>query len=449
MKFPDHFLWGVASAAYQVEGAWATDGKGESIWDRFAHTPGKIANGDTGDTACDHYYRWVEDIRFMEILGLKAYRFSISWPRVLPAGRGAANPRGLDFYDRLVDGLLAAGITPVVTLFHWDLPQALQDEGGFASRATAEAYVEYADLVTRHLGDRVRFWITHNEPSVFAHVGHVFGTHAPGLQQSELALPVSHHLLLSHGWSVPIIRANSPESKVGIALNLNYGHPGSPSPADHQAWQTEFGLWTRWYLDPLYGRRYPPDLVEAAIAKGYLPPDGLFFVQDSDLQAIAVPTDFLGVNYYTRQIIREGGAPPIPSEDERERQEMENWEVFPDGLFNVLAWLHFEYAVPELYITENGASWSDGPEPGGRIRDARRIDFMKRHFAAAHRTIQIGVPLKGYFYWSLMDNFEWGYGFTQRFGLVWVDFTTQQRILKDSARWYARVIDSNRLETER
>ena len=455
ISFPNNFLWGAATSAYQIEGAWNEDGKGESIWDRFAHTPGKVKHGDTGDIACDHYHCWPEDIQRMKALGLKAYRLSISWPRILPNGRGAVNPSGLDFYERLVDGLLEADIAPMITLFHWDLPQALQDEGGFASRSTAEAFVEYTDLVTRRLGDRVEYWITHNEPSVFAFIGHAHGHHAPGLNAPDLALRVAHHMLLSHGWSIPVIRANSPKAQIGIALNINFSQPASASIYDYHAWQYGYGLWTRWFLDPLYNRQYPADLVDYAIQNKYLPAEGLDFVEEGDLNAIAKQTDFLGVNYYTRQIARDmevpsgQNLPPTviqPPQNDHDYQEMENWEVYPDGLFNVLTWLHFEYQVPKLYITENGASWSDGPDETGRVKDTRRLNFLKRHFVAAHRAIQVGVPLEGYFVWSLLDNLEWGYGFTQRFGLIWVDFKTQQRILKDSAKWYQKVIASNSVE---
>jgi beta-glucosidase len=455
ITFPDNFLWGAATSAYQIEGAWNKDGKGESIWDRFARTPGKTKNGNTGDLACDHYHRWQEDIKLMKKLGLKAYRFSISWPRVLPVGHGAVNPQGLDFYERLVDGLLEENITPMITLFHWDLPQALQDEGGFVSRTTAEAFVEYVDLATRCLGDRVKYWITHNEPSVFAYIGHSLGYHAPGLTKPNTALQVAHHMLLSHGWSVQVIRGNSEGAEIGIALNINYNQPASDSIYDYRAWQFGYGIWSRWFLDPLYGRQYPPDLVEYAIQNSELPPEGLEFVLEGDLDTIAQQTDFLGVNYYTRQVSRDMKVPPgqnlpvsvsQPPQNDHDYQEMENWEVYPDGLFNVLAWLYFEYQVPKMYITENGASWSDGPDEAGRVKDARRIDFLKQHFAAAHQAIEIGVPLEGYFVWSLMDNLEWAYGFTQRFGLIWVDFKTQQRILKDSAGWYRQVIKLNGLE---
>lgn len=448
ITFPESFLWGTATSAYQIEGAWDADGKGESIWDRFSHTPGKVENGDTGDVACDHYHRWPEDIKLMEELGLQAYRFSISWPRILPQGRGQVNQAGLDFYSRLVDGLLKAGITPFLTLYHWDLPQALQDEGGWAVRSTAEAFVEYADALSRHLGDRVKHWITHNEPAVVAYNGTSSGEHAPGIQDPAAALRTGHHLLLSHGWAVPVLRQNSRDAEVGITLNINWIVPASPSQADVHAYRYADGIWMRWFLDPIYGRHYPADIVTDHVAAGYVPPEGMSFVEVGDMRAIAVPTDFLGLNYYTRFLGRNHDVPEHENLPETVFQAPQNdtdwtemaWEVYPDGLFNVLCRLHFEYQVPKIYITENGCSYSDGPDADGRVRDVRRLHYLRDHFAAAHRAMEIGVPLAGYFVWSFLDNFEWGHGYAQRFGIVWVDFGTQQRIPKDSALWYRQVI---------
>lgn len=447
VTFPQNFLWGAATAAYQIEGAWKEDGKGESIWDRFSHTPGKIENGGTGDVACDHYHRWSEDIALMKSLGLLAYRFSIAWPRLLPAGRGQVNQAGLDFYSRLVDGLLAAGITPLATLYHWDLPQTLQDEGGWPNRATAETFVEYADLVTRHLGDRVKHWITHNEPWVIAFLGHQLGLHAPGWQDWPATIRTAHHVLLSHGWAVPVIRRNSPEAEVGITLNLAPIVPASASAADFQAARHTDGYLNRWFLDPLYGRHYPADMVADYTAQGRLPAGGLSFVQPGDLDVIAVKTDFLGINYYFRTIARADEADTdlldiVSPASQVERTDM-GWEVYPDGLFDILCRVHFEYQPPKLYVTENGASYGDAPDAAGRVRDERRLTYLRQHFAAAHRAIQTGVPLAGYFVWSLMDNFEWAKGYNQRFGLVWVDYQTQQRLPKDSAHWYREVIAQN------
>jgi len=444
LTFPDNFLWGAATAAYQIEGAWQADGKGESIWDRFSHTPGKTRNGDTGDVACDHYHRWPDDIRLMQTLGLNAYRFSIAWTRILPRGRGPVNQAGLDFYSRLVDGLLAAGIAPGVTLYHWDLPQALQDNGGWANRDTAAAFVDYADAVSRRLGDRVKLWITHNEPAVATWNGHLSGEHAPGIQDLAAAAAVSHHLLLSHGWAVPILRQNSPAAEVGITLNINWFAAASRSAADLDAERREDGPWTRWFMDPLYGRGYPADIVADLDADGAFPHGVLSYVQPGDMATIAVPTDFLGINYYYRTILRSrrvaeaDNLPPtvFPAPRDLDHWTEMGWEIYPDGLFKTLARLAFDYQTPKLYITENGASYADGPGLDGRVHDSRRITYLRQHLAAAWRAIQIGVPLAGYFTWSLLDNFEWAHGYAQRFGITWVNYETQERIIKDSGRWY-------------
>jgi beta-glucosidase len=448
LSFPDGFIWGAATSAYQIEGAWNEDGKGESIWDRFCHTPGTIEDGSTGDVACDHYHRWREDIALMKELGLEAYRFSVSWPRILPAGRGKVNQAGIDFYSRLVDGLLEAGIQPFPTLYHWDLPQVLQDEGGWAARSTAEAFVEYANILSRHLGDRVKHWITHNEPFAVAVMGYQKGEHAPGLTDAPASLKVIHHLLLAHGWAVPVLRRNSPNAEVGITLFfIPVVIASSAAASFHIARQLD-GHSNRWYLDPLYGRHYPADLVAEHIAAGNLPPEGLTFVKPGDLDAIAVPTDFLGVNYYTAITLQDEGESrsPVSPEPDVECTEM-GLPVNPDGLYRLLNRLYFEYQPGRLYITENGASYSDGPDGGGRIRDERRLSYLRKHFMAAHRAIECGVPLAGYFVWSLIDNFEWNRGYAQRFGIIWVDYENQRRIPKDSALWYRQVIAENGLVT--
>jgi beta-glucosidase len=440
LSFPPDFMWGAATASYQVEGAWNEDGKGESIWDRFAHTPGKVANGDTGDVACDHYHRWPEDVALMKELGLKAYRFSISWPRVLPDGRGQVNPAGLDFYSRLVDGLLEAGIMPLVTLYHWDLPQALQDQGGWPARPCAEALVEYADVVSRRLGDRVKFWATFNEPHVSAFVGYQWGSHAPGHTDLDEALAAAHHHLLAHGWALPVIRGNSPDAQVGIVLNLIPTVAASPSAADRlAAWRVD-GAINRWFLDPLAARGYPADVVQHFGR-------AMDFVQAGDMETIATPVDFLGVNYYTRIITR---SDEIPDEENAPRtvsrgpeQTEMDWEVYPQGLYDVLGRVHFDYNFPALCITENGAAYPDQVGPEGQVEDPLRLAYYRRHLVQAARAIAAGVPLRGYFAWSLLDNFEWAHGYAKRFGLVYVDYETQRRIPKASARWYSRVIAAN------
>ena len=440
--FPPDFVWGAATAAYQIEGAWAEDGKGENIWDRFSHTPGKVENGDTGDVACDHYHRWKDDIGLMKKIGIQAYRFSISWGRILPEGRGEVNPSGIDFYSRLVDGLLENQIEPFITLYHWDLPQVLQDRGGWPARSTAEAFVEYADLVSRNLGDRVKNWTTFNEPFVSALVGYLEGRHAPGHQDIDEMLATAHHILLAHGWSVPVIRANATKPEVGIVLNLNSVHPASRSAADRAAAWRDDGIVNRWYLDPLEGRGYPKDIVEHFGRP-------MEFIQDGDLKTIAVPIDYLGVNYYTRGIARSKDLPEIENEPQTlfanpNPTEM-GWEVYPQGLFEILGRIHFDYNFPKLYITENGAAYPDTLNEEGLVIDPLRIAYYQAHLKSVSQAIAMGVPVKGYFAWSFMDNFEWAHGYSKRFGLIYVDFESQKRILKSSAEYYRDVIEANQV----
>ena len=445
--FPKSFLWGAATASYQVEGAWQADGKGESIWDRFAHTPGKILNGSHGDIACDFYNRYQQDVQLMKQLGLQAYRFSIAWSRILPKGRGQVNQPGIDYYNRLVDALLDAGITPFVTLYHWDLPQALEDEGGWVARSTAEAFVEYTGVISRALGDRVQYWATHNEPAVAAWVGHMMGEHAPGYHDIARAIVASHHLLLSHGWAVPVLRQNVPEAKVGIALNINWTMPASESPLDKDIARANDGRWVRWFTDPLYGRGYPQDVIQDFHKIGAAP-DVLNCVLPGDLDAVAAPTDFLGINYYTRFLAhgqdKDSHPSTLPTAERTPGNWTEmNWEVYPEGLTKMLVRIHTEYNPAVIHITENGASYSTSPGEDGRVHDNHRLTYYRLHLEAAYKALEEGVPLMGYFAWSLMDNFEWSFGYSQRFGLIWVDFKTQERILKDSAYWYRDVILHN------
>ena len=403
LVFPNGFAWGAATASYQIEGAWDDDGKGESIWDRFSHTPGKIDNGDRGDVACDHYHRWQEDIGLMKTMGLRAYRFSISWPRVLPEGSGRVNQVGLDFYSRLVDSLLKAGIEPYVTLYHWDLPQTLQDQSGWPARMIVNAFTEYADLVSRSLGDRVKNWITLNEPHVSAFVGYFEGHHAPGHTNLQEAIAASHHLMLSHGRAVPLIRTNSLGAKVGIALNVSPAVAASPSLADRQAARFEDGRVNRWFLDPLAGRGYPYDITQTYRSD-------IKCVQPGDLEEIAVPLDFIGINYYFRTIARSKSIPegenlPRTVLHTGETTEM-GWEVSSDGLYDILGRLRFDYNFPAIYITENGAAFGDQVNPNGQVDDPERLSYIKRHLQQVERAIASGVPVKGYFAWSLLDNFE-------------------------------------------
>lgn len=446
VSFSKDFIWGVATSSYQIEGAWEEDGKGESIWDRFSHTPGKIEDRSNGDTACDHYHRWADDIGIMRQIGAQAYRFSIAWSRILPTGRGEVNQKGLDFYSRLVDGLLEADITPFITLYHWDLPQTLQDQGGWPARSTAEAFVEYAGVVTRALGDRVKDWMTFNEPFVSAYVGHWEGRHAPGHQNAPENFSTAHHLLLAHGKALPVIRENVPGADSGIVLNMVPQWPASSSLADKAEAYLWDGIVNRWYLDPLAGRGYPADIIQYAEKEHNVSFD---FIQPGDIDAIATPVDFLGVNYYTRRVIR---STAVPESDNTPRElhpashltEM-GWEVYPEGLVEILVRLHFDYHFPAIYITENGVAYPDTPN-NGKVNDQNRVAYYDAHLQAVARAIAMGVPVLGYFAWSLMDNFEWAFGYTKQFGLVYVDFETQQRILKSSAHWYRTLIDSRQIE---
>lgn len=440
--FPKDFVWGTATASYQIEGAWNKDGKGESIWDRFSHTPGKVLNGDTGDVACDHYHRWRDDIQLMKDLGIKAYRFSIAWPRILPSGFGKVNEAGLEFYSQLVDGLLEVGIEPYATLYHWDLPQALQDKGGWADRVVVDAFVEYADITTRALGDRVKNWITLNEPWVSAFVGYRDGHHAPGHKDLNEAVAASHHLLLSHGRSMPVIRKNVKNANVGITLNLTPQMPASQSLADRKAANYIDGYINRFFLDPLTGRGYPEDMVKAF-------DNPMSFVQNGDMEEIAVPVDFLGINYYTRNLVRADEKDNQPQTVFREgaMTEME-WEVYPRGLYNLLGRVHFAYGFPAIYITENGAAFPDDKPVNGELHDPDRVSYIKEHLKVVNEAINIGVPVKGYFVWSLLDNFEWSFGYSKRFGIVHVDLETQKRTAKSSAKWYSRAIAAQSAEID-
>jgi beta-glucosidase len=441
--FPANFVWGAATASYQIEGAVNEDGRGESIWDRFSHTRGTILNDDTGDVADDHYHRWQGDIELMQQLGLGAYRFSIAWPRVYPRGTGEVTVAGLDFYDRLVDGLLAAGITPFVTLYHWDLPQALQDQGGWSNPATIDAFATYAETVARRLGDRVRNWITHNEPWVVAFVGHYRGRHAPGIRDLPTALRVAHHLLLSHARAVPLLRATSPGSQVGITLNFSTSRPASDSAADRHAADLHDQYVNRWFLDPLFGRGYPAELAQVLGSRFVAP-------SSEELQEIAAPIDFLGINYYCPAYLRHGGELGFQQESEQElagrgfELTTMGWPVVPAAFHELLTRIGREYRPPLIYITENGGAFDDRLS-NGRVPDPRRLAYLESHLGAVQRAIHDGVPVQGYFVWSLLDNFEWALGYAQRFGVIYVDYTTQERVIKDSGHWYAQVTRANAL----
>ncbi len=431
--FEQDFLWGCATSSYQIEGAANVDGRVESIWDRFAATPGRIRDGSSGAVACDHYHRWPEDLDIGRDLGLNAYRFSIAWPRIFSEVGGKPNQKGLDFYSRLVDGMLERGLQPWATLYHWDLPQYLQDRGGWNERSTVDAFLELADAMTRKLGDRVKHWITHNEPWCTAIIGNFEGWHAPGLTDFKTALQVSHHVLLSHGKAVPLIRANVPDAKAGISLSLHPLRAASADPRDIAAMERHDALRYRWFLDPLYGRGYPARILElvGADAPAVLP---------GDLEAIAAPTDFLGVNYYFPETIADDpghaplGARVLPPQGE-EITAM-GWPVEPAGMAELLARVEKDYRPGPIYVTENGSCYEDVVAVDGRIEDTRRRHYLMRHLGALHDAVKAGVPVKGYFAWSLVDNFEWAEGYLKRFGLVHIDYDTQQRRLKDSAKWY-------------
>lgn len=436
-KFPADFLWGAATAAYQVEGAWNEAGKGESIWDRFCHTPGKVLEGDTGDVACDHYHRYREDIALMRQIGLKGYRFSVSWPRVMPTGRGPINPAGLDFYDRLVDTLLAANIQPFPTLYHWDLPQALDETGGWKARDTCYAFADYAALMAKRLGDRVRYWATFNEPAVIHFLGYHIGMHAPGIKDPKASYQVAHNLLVAHGLGVQALRGVNPALQVGIVLNLWPAEPATDTPEDlaaaEHAWQMNGTL----FLDTIFRAHYPPALIQAM---GSDAPD----TQPGDLALAAQKLDFLGINYYARAMVNAQGQ-RIEKVAGSEYTEM-GWEVHAPALRRLLVRISGEYRLPPLYITENGAAFADQVSADGRVHDPRRLEYLRQHFIQARLAMQDGVDLRGYFAWSLLDNFEWAFGYSKRFGLIHVDYATQQRRLKDSAEWYARVIAENALD---
>lgn len=429
-KFPDGFVWGVATSSFQIEGAAAEDGKGPSIWDTFCRVPGAIADASNGDVACDHYRLWQSDLDLIADLGVDAYRFSVSWPRVRPSGSGAWNEQGLDFYEKLVDGLLERGIKPYLTLNHWDLPDALQQQGGWAHRDTVHRFVEYARGMTKRLGDRVTSITTHNEPWVMATLGHESGIFAPGIKDRATAMQVTHHLLLSHGLALQALRADGVRSKLGIVLNLSPMHPASSAPEDIEKTKIEDGRLLRWYMDPLFNGTYPADVLD------YLGKDAPV-VSAGDMKAISVPMDFLGVNYYSRAVISAAGTWNAKKSG-LDLTDM-GWEIYPEGLTELLVRMDRDYNVPPLYVTENGGAFKDSLEDG-RVHDVQRTDYIARHIAAMAEAMNQGVHMEGYMVWSLLDNFEWASGYEKRFGIVHVDYLTQARTLKDSALWYRQFL---------
>ncbi len=437
LSFPKDFLWGVAAASYQIEGAAREDGRGESIWDVFARTPGKVHAGESGEVACDHYHRYAEDVGLMKALGVGSYRFSIAWPRIFPDGRGRRNPKGFDFYQRLVDALLEAGIEPAATLYHWDLPQPLEEKGGWPERDTAYALGDYAVACYDALGDRVKTWITLNEPWCSSYLSYAYGEHAPGKRDETLALRAVHHLNLAHGLALEAFRGSGRGGKIGITLNLSTPRPASSAPEDREAAELAADRDSRVFTGPLAGKGYPKRWLEK---RGIA---GLFPVQPGDLEKIAKPIDFLGLNYYTEHAIAaDPGAPDggrvVPQGYPETHM---GWAVVPDGFLRQLRWVAREFPGLPLYVTENGAAYPDPEKPvDGRVHDPERIAYLRGHLGACSRAIAEGVQLKGYYLWTLLDNFEWAWGYSRRFGIVHTDYRTLARTPKDSYYWYRDLI---------
>jgi len=429
-KFPNEFIWGVATAAFQIEGGGQSDGKGPSIWDRFCEQPGAIADKSNGLIACNHYNHWRDDVQMISDLGVNAYRLSISWPRVQPAGQGEWNSKGLDFYDRIIDALYEKNIAASVTFNHWDLPDALQQMGGWANRDTVHRFVDYAQTVARRLGDRIHSFTTHNEPWVIAQLGHETGIFAPGIKHRGVAAQVSHHLLLSHGLTLQALRAERQTAKLGIVLNLAPMHSASESLEDTAKTRLEDGRLLRWYMDPLFKGHYPADVLE------FLGRDAPQ-IESQDMAHIQQPLDFLGVNYYSRSVVSASDTwdvqkSGLPLTDMQ-------WEIYPEGLTELLLRMHRDYALPAVYITENGAAFKDQLVNGG-VCDINRVDYLQQHIEAVSNAMDQGVPVEAYMVWSLMDNFEWASGYEKRFGIVHIDYVTQKRTLKDSAIWYTKFL---------
>jgi beta-glucosidase len=453
VRFPEGFIWGAATASYQIEGAARDDGRGPSIWDTFSRTPGKVFAGHTGDVACDHYYRYADDVALMAEVGLQAYRFSISWPRIRPDGTGPVNPRGLEFYDRLTDELCGRGIDPIVTLYHWDLPQTLEDRGGWTARETALHFADYATAVYARLGDRVRTWTTLNEPWCSAYLGYASGVHAPGHTDPAAAFTAVHHLLLGHGLAAAALRAAG-AGTIGLTLNPSSVLPADPDSAeDAEAVRIVDGLRNRIFFDPVLRGKYPADVLEHMARF-----TDLAFLRDGDEQLIAEPIDLLGINYYSPAYVAgrpssPGGGAADPGTEgveflpTRGPVTAMGWRIEPAGLLALLERMNRDYPGTPLLITENGAAFDDAPsvDDPNRVIDSDRVAYLDGHLRAAAEAIARGVDLRGYLLWSLMDNFEWAEGYRKRFGIIYVDYDSQRRVLKDSARWYAEVIRRNGL----
>ncbi len=442
VQFPADFSWGTATASYQVEGAWNEDGKGESIWDRFSHTEGKIITGDTGDVACDQYHRFPEDIAIMKELSLRGYRFSIAWPRIFPDGKGAVNQKGLDYYSRLVDGLLEAGITPFPTLYHWDLPQALQDEGGWANREIVGHFSRYAEVVTNALGDRVKNWIIFNEPWVFTFLGYLFGQHAPGIRDSGLGLKATHVVNLAQTSALKAMRATGKPEAIGTAYSMSSAYPASDSEEDRAAAERQHAFSNDWFLRPMYHGEYPRAYVEQERTLERMD------IRPGDMEAMRDKLDFIGINLYQRTRVanapqdRNLGTRGIPGEGPRTEF---NWEVWPAAIYQMIMRVTKDYGRPPIYVTENGCSYSDGPGADGRVHDDKRIEFLNGYIGQVGRALAEGADVRGYYCWTLIDNFEWAMGFSQRFGIVHVDFDSLKRTVKDSGYWMRDLITAGEI----
>lgn len=447
IEFPEGFKWGAATASYQIEGAARADGKGESIWDRFAHTPGRVKNGDTGDRACDSYHRFAEDVALLREMNCTSYRFSISWPRIQPSGRGAVNAKGLDYYRHLCEALLEAGIRPFPTLYHWDLPQALEDAGGWPERDLAGRFADYAEIVVRGLGDLVHDWMIFNEPLIFTLMGYLIGIHAPGRNSLDDFLRATHTVNLAQGDAYRAMRATASHARIGTAFSMSPCEPAGDGEGDAQAAERWHRLVNLWFLDPALRGHYPEAFVEG------VPADRMGF-EDGDEKRMRAPLDFLGINLYTRSLVREepsdarglgAVAVGVPEGHGGPKTDF-GWEVWPNALRDMVLRITRDYDAPVIEITENGCSYADAPDARGVIDDRRRIEFYHGYLAALHEAIEQGADVRGYHAWSLLDNFEWSEGYHQRFGLTWVDFETGDRTLKSSGRWYGRVADENGFE---
>lgn len=437
IEFPKDMKWGAATAAYQVEGAAYEGGRGPSIWDTFSHTPGKVVNGDNGDVACDSYHRYEEDVKLMKELGIEVYRFSVSWPRVFPSGTGEVNQEGIQYYHNLVDALIENGIEPMCTLYHWDLPQALQDKGGWNNRETVEAFADYSAYMFKELSGKVKNWITINEPWCASFLSNFIGVHAPGNQDLQLATTISHHLLLAHGKAVTRFRALGVEGEIGYAPNLEWLEPFSSKQQDIDACNRGMGFFIEWFFDPVFKGSYPEFMVKWFEEKG-----AVLAIEDGDMETINQPIDFIGINYYTGSVGRYKKDEELFDLEKvdigYEKTDL-NWNIYPEGFFKALGKVKDQYGSIPIYITENGACYNNGVE-NGCVKDQGRIDYIKQHLTSLKRSMDSGVNIKGYLSWSLLDNFEWAEGYDKRFGLIHVNFNTLERTKKDSYYWYKQTI---------